>query len=506
MTATFLKYATPALFAALSLCGSLRAETTSRTLSGLRNFGPANAPQARIDTLTLTLDPANNVLRGKPGQTIGWGFQLTWASNAGDSINFTDSKLTGDLTDISATGYKDLLGRAAPAIRTMTAGTDRQIAFVAGTQGIGGLTLSPAARPGSTHTGKLRLYFEVKDHTGTAPRTLKSLVLDTDVSVIVEAPDPADSVEQTITFAEIPNQSAGGAPFTLSPVATSNLPVRLLSLQPNVCTVDGTTVTIHSAGSCTIVAEQEGNHAHLPALPVTRTFEVEKVPATVTIVGNLNRAWTGTDQTFTATTVPPGLAVTMLYNGTTTPPRDPGISNVLALITDPSFTGSSSVTLTITDLTPPPLTTYAGWLQTHFTPAQIQAGTLTGHHANPSGDGFNNLVKYAMGFDPMTPLSAADGAALLRMAGSNAGGSVIFEIPATAPSDVTITVEAGSDLISANWQEITRRTGSGAWTGPANVFTGTPNVTGTRVPILVTEPAFPLYNRRFYRLNFLATP
>ncbi|MEO8617398.1 MAG: hypothetical protein ABI600_19860, partial [Luteolibacter sp.] len=145
------------------------------------------------------------------------------------------------------------------------------------------------------------------------------------------------------------------------------------------------------------------------------------------------------------------------------------------------------------------------WLQTNFTTEQIQAGTLTSLTANPSGDGVKNLIKYAMGFNPLTPLTATNQASLLQIAGSTGGvGSVIFEIPSTPSADVTIIVQASSSF--ATWSEIARRAGGGSWTGTADVFTGSPTLDGTRFPILVTEPATPVYGRRFYRLSFLSTP
>lgn len=72
-------------------------------------------------------------------------------------------------------------------------------------------------------------------------------------------------VEQTISFAEIPGKTAGDAPFTLSPTASSGLPVRLHSLQPDICSVEGNAVTILAAGTCSILAEQSGNYAHYSA-------------------------------------------------------------------------------------------------------------------------------------------------------------------------------------------------------------------------------------------------
>lgn len=110
-----------------------------------------------------------------------------------------------------------------------------------------------------------------------------------------------------------------------------------------------------------------------------------------------------------------------------------------------------------------------------------------------------------MGFDPLTPLTAADHASLLRMSGTPEGNSVVFDVPVIAPSDVVFIVQASSNLAANTWQEIARRTGGGPWIGTASVFTGTPNADGTRVPLLVTDSAAG-QNRRFFRFLVAQTP
>ena len=40
------------------------------------------------DSLTITLDPADGVVTGHPGDTVGWGFDVVWNSSNGDSLDF----------------------------------------------------------------------------------------------------------------------------------------------------------------------------------------------------------------------------------------------------------------------------------------------------------------------------------------------------------------------------------------------------------------------------------
>ena len=80
--------------------------------------------------------------------------------------------------------------------------------------------------------------------------------------------------EQTITFAGPGNQTMGVAPPALSANSTSGLAVSFTSRTPAVCTVSGTTLTLVSAGSCILAADQAGNDSYSSAPTVTRTITV----------------------------------------------------------------------------------------------------------------------------------------------------------------------------------------------------------------------------------------
>lgn len=79
---------------------------------------------------------------------------------------------------------------------------------------------------------------------------------------------------QTVTFGPLPNQLLGTPAFTVSATASSGLKVGFASTTLTVCTVSGTTVTLNSAGACTIQATQPGDADYSAATPVTRTFQV----------------------------------------------------------------------------------------------------------------------------------------------------------------------------------------------------------------------------------------
>ncbi|WP_374008229.1 hypothetical protein [Delftia lacustris] len=105
-----------------------------------------------------------------------------------------------------------------------------------------------------------------------------------DVSVnitIVPLPTP-----QSITFpAQASHNFVSGGSFAIDPSATasSGLPVSYFSSTTGVCTVSASTVTMVSAGTCTVVASQAGNAQWEPADDVSVNITIVPLPATQSI-------------------------------------------------------------------------------------------------------------------------------------------------------------------------------------------------------------------------------
>ncbi len=91
-------------------------------------------------------------------------------------------------------------------------------------------------------------------------------------------------VAQTITFANPGSKTMAQSPFTVTPTASSGLPVTLTSTTTAICTVSGFTVTLLGPGTCTLTATQPGNTVYRPANAVTRSFTVSKVAQSITFV------------------------------------------------------------------------------------------------------------------------------------------------------------------------------------------------------------------------------
>ncbi|WP_243405550.1 RHS repeat-associated core domain-containing protein, partial [Solimicrobium silvestre] len=88
---------------------------------------------------------------------------------------------------------------------------------------------------------------------------------------------------QTISFTAPANQQFGAAPFALTVTSSSGLAVSLASTTTPVCTVLGSTVTLVSAGTCTIAANQVGSSIYSPATPVMQSFTVTAAPLVITL-------------------------------------------------------------------------------------------------------------------------------------------------------------------------------------------------------------------------------
>ncbi len=105
--------------------------------------------------------------------------------------------------------------------------------------------------------------------------------------------EAAPKLNQTITFASIPNQTYGALPLDLVISASSGLPVTVTT--SGRCSVaadddpddgdagpDDFDLTITGAGSCTVRATQAGNATYNSAFPANRTFSIARAPLTVT--------------------------------------------------------------------------------------------------------------------------------------------------------------------------------------------------------------------------------
>jgi len=88
--------------------------------------------------------------------------------------------------------------------------------------------------------------------------------------------------EQTIQFDPVPEKAVGDTSFVITATATSGLPVQFASANPKVAKVTGNKVQIIGAGSCDIIAFQEGDTVYNPAVQSTQKLTVAKGNQTIT--------------------------------------------------------------------------------------------------------------------------------------------------------------------------------------------------------------------------------
>lgn len=164
------------------------------------------------------------------------------------------------------------------------------------------------------------------------------------------------------------------------------------------------------------------------------TLVIAKAPATALLSG-LSAVFDGAPKPVTVTTDPPGLAVGVTYDGSSSPPSAAGSHAVVATITDPNHSGSATGTLVISAGSGWP-----DWVAAHFSAADQQSG-LAVASADPDADGLPNLGEYALGSDPhaFTPP--------LRAVRSGDTLATTFTRPAGL-ADVTYAAEASGDLLT----------------------------------------------------------
>jgi hypothetical protein len=106
-------------------------------------------------------------------------------------------------------------------------------------------------------------------------------------SFLIRDPSAAPIVPsvQSLVFASVPPATATlGGTYVVDAVASSGLPVTFSvdAASFGVCRIDGTTVSFFGRGTCTVVAEQDGNGFYRAAPTVMQVFDVHRKPQTIT--------------------------------------------------------------------------------------------------------------------------------------------------------------------------------------------------------------------------------
>lgn len=209
---------------------------------------------------------------------------------------------------------------------------------------------------------------------------------------------------QTIDFAVIPNHYVNDPTFALSAVASSGLPVTFAVVSGPAAMQNGM-VDITGAGFVTIRASQAGDATWAPAA-IERTFEVTRVPQTITF-GQFRDASAIDDPfTFPAATSSSGLSVTYAISGPgalqtrTVTLTGPGVVRITASQAGNAtyLPAAAERTFTVRSL---PDAIAADVLSRNPQLPQDQ----TVESADPDGDGIPNVVEFILRSDPASATS-----------------------------------------------------------------------------------------------------
>jgi hypothetical protein len=118
--------------------------------------------------------------------------------------------------------------------------------------------------------------------------------------------------DQQITFDALADKKFGDADFNVSATASSNLVVSFSASGD--CTLSGTEVHLTGAGSCTIIASQDGDSTHNPATAVARTFAISKADQQITFDALPDKTFANPDFNVSAT-ASSNLVVSFAANG-----------------------------------------------------------------------------------------------------------------------------------------------------------------------------------------------
>ncbi|HTZ19911.1 MAG TPA: Ig domain-containing protein, partial [Opitutaceae bacterium] len=207
----------------------------------------------------------------------------------GVTVNTGTGAISGTPTAIGSftvtLGATDPAGNAGSNTLTLTiAKASQTVSFAT----IGSVTIGTPVTLSASASSGLAVTFSVV--SGNATISGSALTVNDSSSVVVRASQAGDSnynsasadqtiaasakLDQTITFAALPDRRVGDAPFTLTATASSGLPVAF-AIVSGPALLSGATLTLGGTpGTVTVRASQPGNAAYNAAPDVVRAFTV----------------------------------------------------------------------------------------------------------------------------------------------------------------------------------------------------------------------------------------
>ncbi|MCX6936839.1 MAG: MBG domain-containing protein [Verrucomicrobia bacterium] len=216
--------------------------------------------------------------------------------------------------------------------------------------------------------------------------------------------------------------------------------------------VDGTGAVARLAGpralalrpdGAVVFADSTNNALRLatppPSVPVITSASTAQGTQSLAFTYTLTAS--GTPITYAATGLPGGLVIDSGSGVISGTPTQSGVFSVT--LSAGNAVGDASVTLTLT-LAPP---AYQVWQTLYFTPTELSQTALGAAASDPDGDGFSNLIEYALGTNPRSALSVPT----MQSSVKNGYLQLTYNrLRAHPPASLAFTPEVSTDL--QTWQ------------------------------------------------------
>jgi len=275
-------------------------------------FSATSGTAARIDyTMYVPLTAgsyANQAFATINGTTIG----ASASSVPTVTVTANGSTLTGSSTGTSGSGT---------AAQTITFAAPSDVALATGSRTVtatstSGLTVAFTGSTPSVCTVSGSTVTLVSAGTCTLSATQAGDATWAAAASVTRSFQISALSPQTVTFAQPADVTLADGNTTLTATASSGLAVSFGSATPGVCTVSGTTLTLVSAGTCTVTADQAGGSGYSPAATVTRSLQVTVLPAqTITFAAPVDTVLLPSTRTVSAASSS-GLTVTVTSSTT----------------------------------------------------------------------------------------------------------------------------------------------------------------------------------------------
>ncbi len=274
--------------------------TITANQTGNDNYSSATATQ----TLTINKAAQNITFGALPEKTFGeasFAFSATASSSLGVTFASSDAAVAsiegatvsllkaGTVTITASQAGNDNYLAADPVTQQLVINKAAQsITFEAlpsKTFGDAPFELSATSSTGlpitfsSSNTSIINVEGNLATVAGAGSATITALQAGNDnyQPATAEQSITINKAAQSIAFEELPAIKADDEPIELTATATSGLPVSFGSQDETIALIEGSALTVVSAGETSIAASQPGNENYLAAEEVVRTLVVEAV-------------------------------------------------------------------------------------------------------------------------------------------------------------------------------------------------------------------------------------